>query len=114
MDNPQHEFDTNTRDPKVIGMVSYLTLIGWIIALVMNNPKSEFASFHIRQSLGLMLIAAASRIMHIVPFVGGLVVKVVFAVAILLMILVFFIALQGEKKLTPVIGEYFQEWFKTL
>ncbi|MCL5128481.1 MULTISPECIES: hypothetical protein [unclassified Algibacter] len=37
-------------------IISYLTLIGVIIAYYLNNEnKSAFASFHIRQSLGLWL-----------------------------------------------------------
>ena len=39
-------------------IISYITIIGVIIAYYMNNEdgkKSTFASFHIRQSLGLWL-----------------------------------------------------------
>jgi len=39
---------------KDIALISYLTLIGLLIAFVMNNDKKyEFAKFHIRQSLGM-------------------------------------------------------------
>ena len=39
---------------KNIAIISYLTLIGTIIAILMNNEdKSEFARFHIRQALGI-------------------------------------------------------------
>jgi uncharacterized membrane protein len=36
---------------------SYLTIIGTVIAIFMNQEesKSEFASFHIRQALGIFL-----------------------------------------------------------
>ena len=45
-------------DGKVIGIVSHITLIGWIVALIMNqNNKSEFGSFYIRQNLGLILFS---------------------------------------------------------
>lgn len=39
-------------------IISYITIIGVIIAFYLNkedNKKSSFASFHIRQSLGLWL-----------------------------------------------------------
>ncbi|GAA4951225.1 hypothetical protein GCM10023314_25720 [Algibacter agarivorans] len=39
-------------------IISYITIIGVIVAYFMNNEdknKSTFASFHIRQSLGLWL-----------------------------------------------------------
>ena len=43
---------------KTYAVVSYLTIIGVIIAYFMNNEpqnKSAFTSFHVRQSLGLWL-----------------------------------------------------------
>ncbi|SHI82697.1 hypothetical protein [Algibacter luteus] len=39
-------------------IISYITIIGFIVAYYLNNEedkKSAFASFHIRQSLGLWL-----------------------------------------------------------
>jgi len=41
---------------KTISIVAYLTIIGSIIALIMNNDKkNKFAAFHVRQGLGLCL-----------------------------------------------------------
>ncbi|MBK7871593.1 MAG: hypothetical protein IPJ74_13440 [Saprospiraceae bacterium] len=93
-------------DPKTIGIVAYLTLIGWIVALVLNNPKSEFASFHIRQMLGLILLSFVSWI----PFVG----IVIGIFALVLWIMGFISAVQGQMKTVPVLGDKFQEWFKSL
>ncbi|MDX1943412.1 MAG: hypothetical protein SFU99_22795 [Saprospiraceae bacterium] len=93
-------------DPKTIGIVAYLTLIGWIVALVLNNPKSEFASFHIRQMLGLILLSVVSWI----PFIG----IIVAIFALVLWVLGFISAVQGQMKTVPVLGDKFQEWFKSL
>ena len=42
-------------DGKTVAIIAYITLIGWIIALVMNNGnKTVLGSYHIRQSLGIM------------------------------------------------------------
>ncbi|XMO88152.1 YtxH domain-containing protein [Algibacter sp. AS12] len=93
---------------KNIAIIAHITLIGWIIALVMNNSnKSEFASFYIRQMLGLMIV---SLILSFIPVIGWI---------LNIVMLVFWImslvgALGGEKKLTPVLGEHFQNWFKSL
>ena len=41
---------------KQTAIVSYLTIIGTIIAIFMNNEtKNSFASFHIRQALGIFI-----------------------------------------------------------
>ena len=48
-------------DAKIKAIVAHLTPIGWIIALVVNmNRKEEYASYYIRQTLGLYLAASFS------------------------------------------------------
>lgn len=44
-------------ESKTVAIISHITIIGWIIAVVMNsNKKTEFASFYIRQTLLLNLV----------------------------------------------------------
>ncbi|MBX2829283.1 MAG: hypothetical protein KTR22_14045 [Flavobacteriaceae bacterium] len=104
---------TSTSDNgKTVAIISYLTLIGWIIALIMNNSdKTELGSFHIRQMLGIMLIAVALSVVSQVLGIG-IVAWVIQIALLVLWILGFIGALQGEKKPIPVLGEQFQEWFK--
>ena len=94
-------------DGKTKAIVAHLTLIGWIIALILNNQeKDEFASFYIRQMLGLIIL----NFIWIIPFIGwilGIVVTVFWILSLIG-------AAQGEKKLTPVLGESFQKWFSSL
>jgi len=95
-------------DGKTKAIVAHLTWIGWIIALVLNsNEKDEFASFYIRQNLGLML---AGTILTFIPVVGWILAIVVFVFWIISLIA----SIQGEKKETPYLGAYFQDWFKML
>lgn len=43
---------------KTIAIISYITWIGTIIAFIMNNDKKNpFASFHIRQMVGLSILS---------------------------------------------------------
>jgi len=95
-------------DGKTKAIVAHLTWIGWIIALVLNsNEKDEFASFYIRQNLGLML---AGTILTLIPRVGWIVAIIIFVFWIISLIA----SIQGEKKETPYLGAYFQDWFKML
>ena len=91
---------------KTTGIVAYLTWIGLLVALVMTKEKSEYTSFHMRQSLGLCLLF----VLGIIPFLGYLIIILVF----ILWIIAFIGALNGEKKLVPIVGEYFQDWFKSV
>lgn len=98
---------------KTRAIVAHITLIGWIIAIVQNNgdDKNEFASFYIRQMLGLICIAVAGSILStIIPIVGML----VHILALVIWILSLIGAVNAEKKPIPVIGEMFQDWFKSM
>lgn len=94
-------------DARAKAIVAHITIIGWIVALIVNsNQRDEFSSFFIRQTLGLHLIFFALRL---VPFVGWILSIVVFAFWLLSLIY----AIQGEAKMIPF-GEYFQDWFRAL
>lgn len=49
-----------------VGVVAYITLIGFIVAIVLNGNKSgdekKFGAFHLRQALGLIIFAVGSYI----------------------------------------------------
>ncbi len=96
-------------DGKNVAIIAHITLIGWIIALVMNNgdKKTEFASFYIRQMLGLILIAL---ILNFIPIIGW----IANIGTLILWIMSLIGALSGEKKETPAVGHLFQNWFKSL
>lgn len=106
--NLGNDINAISKDGKNIALIAHLTLIGWIIALVMNNnTKDEFGSFYIRQVLGLGL---CGLVLSFIPVFGWVVSLGIFVLWIMSLIG----ALAGEKKLTPVLGEYFQDWFKSL
>jgi len=74
MENNTLQEQENTNSGKTIAIISYLTFIGLIIAFVMNNEKKEpFASFHIRQSLGLALLGFSLSFIMIIPILGWII-----------------------------------------
>src|SRR5690554_5747210 len=93
------------KDGKTIAIIAHMTIIGWIIAFVMNNnAKNAYASFYIRQSLGIML---GIIIFSFVPVIGWLVNVGFFILWIISLIG----SLSGELKHIPLLGNQFQEWF---
>ena len=54
-------------DGKNVAIIAHITLIGWIIAIVMNSgeKKTEYASFYIRQMLGIIIIGFVAAIIGI-------------------------------------------------
>lgn len=104
--------ETTTDNGKTVAIIAYITLIGWIIALVMNNGnKTALGSYHVRQSLGIMCVGVLLVI--IVGFVGFPILSWIVQLAIFVLWLLGLIsAAQGEMKPVPVLGIQFQEWFK--
>lgn len=100
-----------TTDPKIVSIIAYLTIIGWIIALFLNNPKSTLASFHIRQSLGLILIFVAANVVMAFPVIGWIVAVPVILGAFIGWVIGIISALNGEMRPVPFLGETFQDWF---
>nr|WP_321407748.1 DUF4870 domain-containing protein [uncultured Carboxylicivirga sp.] len=101
---------------KTIAIISYITLLGWIIALIMRQserPQSEISRFHLRQALGINLMGfVLSSIQYFLSFlylgfIGGI---LGFAVFILwLMGLV--AAINGKFRYIPFVGRWFDETF---
>jgi uncharacterized membrane protein len=106
-------------DKKIIAILSYITIIGWIIAFVLHQDpknKSELGTFHLRQTLGLFIsslaVFVAAEIISQIPILGfvGWLVSVLAGIFFFVLWLIGLIyAAQGEKKPMPVLGEYFDE-----
>ncbi len=104
--------ETTTDSGKTVAIIAYITLVGWIIALIMNNgSKTALGSYHVRQSLGIMCVGVLLSI--IAGVIGIWIISMIVNLALITFWLLGFIsAIQGEMKPVPVLGEQFQEWFK--
>ena len=62
---------SDTDKGKTVAILSYCTLIGWIVAIILHqSDKTKFGAFHIRQGLGLFIFMAA---LYIVIGVSGII-----------------------------------------
>ena len=105
----------NIDKSKNIAIIAYLTLIGAVVAIFMNQDenRSEFASFHIRQTLGLFL--SFFLLGYFVGYFDSWTVSAAFYIFyFILWIYGFTGALQGQKRLLPLVGAFFQSTFKSL
>ncbi len=96
-------------DGKTKALLAHITIIGWIVALVLNQEpnKDPMASFYIRQVLGIYIVGI---VISFIPVVGWILWLAVFVFWLLSLIY----SIQGTKKEVPLVGEYFQDWFKAL
>ncbi|MCC5943541.1 MAG: hypothetical protein JJT94_01295 [Bernardetiaceae bacterium] len=101
--------------PKTIGIVSYITIIGWVIAYMKNKDNmTDYGTFHIRQSLGLSVAGIALSFVSVVPFLGWVISTLGSLVLIVFWIMAIISAINEEQKPLPLVGEFFQDLFKSV
>ena len=95
-------------------IIAYITIFGVIIAFYLNNEnKSAFASFHIRQALGLWLtFFALGYIMGL--FDSWLVSSSLYLFFSVLFIFGFVNALNRKAQPVPLVGTIYQRVFSNL
>ena len=100
---------------KTVAIVAYLTIIGLIAALVMNNNQpSSLGRFHIRQSIGITVLGIAIGLLTYIPGVGGIISMVGGIILLLALVLGILSAVKAEEKGLPVVGGFFQSWFSMI
>ena len=106
---------TSSNDGKTVAIISYLTLIGLIAAIIMNNKeRTSLGQFHIRQSVGITVTGLALGLLRFIPGIGGILMSIVGLSLLIALILGLIAAFSGEKKAHPFIGEKYQEWFNMI
>ena len=99
---------------KSAAITSYILIVGVLIAMSMNSEtKNPYASFHIRQALGLtltfislgLIISNFDNMMISLPM--WIFVSVLWSYGI-------FCAIKGETKPLPLLGNYFQKWLNSI
>ena len=102
-------------DNKTLSIVSYITIVGWLIAYQVGKDKADsLLKYHLRQALGLALVSIAFNI--VLRIVASVVPALSFLGLIGLVFLVFWIlgiinAANGAEKPIPVFGKMFEDKF---
>lgn len=120
MENTQETGVANTDNGKTIAIISYITLIGWIIAYVMyGNNKTPLAAYHLRQtltlyivSLGLWIIEMILMLIPVIGFIIGILMIFVYIALFVFWVMGLISAVNGQEKPIPVVGAKAQDWFK--
>lgn len=101
-------------DNKTTAIVAHITLIGWIIALVVNSDKKDpLASFYVRQMLGLICLSFGLSLLTFIPLVNLLVLPVYLGL-IVFWIISLINAANAKMQPLPIVGDMFQDWFKSI
>lgn len=98
---------------KATAVTSYILVVGVLIAMSMNSEdKNAFASFHIRQALGLsvtfislgLIVSNFNSLMILIPL--WIFISVLWSYGI-------FTAISGKTTPIPLLGNLYQKVFKT-
>jgi uncharacterized membrane protein len=99
---------------KTAAITSYILMVGVLIALSMNSEnKNKFASFHIRQGLGLTLTFIVLGV-SISSFESIYIAAPMWIFISVLTIYGIFTAAKGETIPLPLLGGLFQKAFKNI
>lgn len=106
--------DQTIEEGKNNAILSYITIFGAIIALILNNDKKNaFASFHIRQSLGLWL--TFFMLGYVVGIFDNWFVTFGFWIFFgILFIYGFINAIAGYPQTVPMLGKLYQRLFSSI
>ncbi len=107
---------TPVAEDRTVAILAYITLIGFIIAIVMHSSKkTALGAFHLRQVLGLFVTGVAFGLSVIVlafiPILGWLAILLGWLSLLALVIMGLIAAASGQMKPVPVLGEKYQKWF---
>lgn len=107
--------NNNIEKGKTAAITSYILIIGVFIAMSMNSgeEKNSFASFHIRQALGLS-ITFISLGLIISNFDNPMITLSMWIFLSVLWTFGIFTAINGETKPIPLLGNYFQKWLSNI
>lgn len=121
------EFEEEKQVDITAAIIAHLSLVGWIIAVIINVNKVDrdklFGAFYIRQMLGLMFLALfaglADKILELIlgliPFVGPMLYWMIILTLYLglfgFWILSLISVTNYEKKELPIIGGAIQKVF---
>ena len=96
---------------KTAAITGYILIIGVLIAISMNSEsKNSFASFHIRQALGLS-ITFLSLGLIVSNFDSLMISATMWIFVSILWTYGFFTAIKGDMKPIPLLGNLFQKAF---
>ncbi len=114
MSSQNNKMNNSVEEGKSIAITSYILIIGVLIAMSMNSEnKNSFASFHIRQALGLS-ITFISLALIISPFDSFLITFPMWICMSVLWTYGIFSAIQGQTRPMPLVGGLYQKWFKSI
>tara|TARA_R110002110_G_scaffold92763_16_gene242021 strand:+ start:7132 stop:7452 length:321 start_codon:yes stop_codon:yes gene_type:complete len=94
-------------------ILAYATFIGFLIAASMNaNQKDEFATWHLKNMFGIIVIWIVSIVTKFnINLFSGDIIQIISILSVIYSLVMTF---QNKKEGIPFLSEKFQQWFTFL
>jgi uncharacterized membrane protein len=111
---PPPPLEAASTEDKTVAILSYITIIGFIVAIVMHgNKKTKLGAFHLRQALGIVVSGFCIGFIGIIPILGWIVLVIGMILLAVVWLMGLIAAATGQMKPAPLLGKYYQKWFGT-
>jgi len=91
-------------DKRATAIVSYFSLIGWIIAYCAGDK--EGAKFHLNQSLVILLAGIIAGACAIIPIIGNLVSSILGVIVFIFWVMGLIFACENKEQEVPILGMF--------
>ncbi len=89
----------------IIAAVSYITWIGFIIAIVMGDRGDRFMAHHLNQALVIDIISVVGGVLVVIPLLGGMAAGIINMAVFVFDIMGAISAYKGSMASLPIIGD---------
>ena len=90
-------------DKKVTGILSYITIIGWVIAYCVGDKVG--AKVHLNQALILGIVGLIGAGIGAIPLIGWIIGPIIGVIVLVFAIVGIVYAAQDQDKELPIIGQ---------
>lgn len=92
-------------NPKTAAVISYITWIGFIVALAIRDPSDRYTAHHMNQSLVLNILEIIGGVLAIIPLIGSIASGLVSLGVFILWVMGIYRAATGSTEPLPLIGD---------
>lgn len=89
----------------VVALISYITWVGFLIAIIMGDRSDRFIVHHLNQALVLNIASIVGGVLTVIPIIGGMASGIVSMAVFVLDIMGIVSAYRGSTDPLPLIGD---------
>ena len=86
-------------------IVSYVTWVGFIIALIIGDRSDEFTMHHMNQALLINILSIAGGVLAVIPFLGSIAAGIISVVVLVYWVIGIYRAATWNMEPLPVLGD---------